>query len=120
MRTLIAILSSSLLLVACTATGPRQGYTITPTEMLDIYGAYALSNGDTLKITREHNRYWAETKRLGRIEIVPVDSLVFVEKAGILRYTFTPHAFTTEVRIDGTEPPSAWAALSGDRTATKR
>jgi hypothetical protein len=113
MRTLIAVLSSSLLLAACTATGPRQGYTITPTEMLDIYGAYTLSNGDTLKITRAHKRYWAETKRLGRIEIVPVDSLVFVEKAGILRYTFTQQAFATEVRIDGLGPPTAYAAVSG-------
>jgi hypothetical protein len=113
MRTPVCISMSLLFLAGCASTGPRQGYYITPTEMLDVYGTYALSNGDTLRISREHNRYWAETTRLGRAEIVPVDSLVFVEKAGILRYTFTPLPFATEVRIDGLAPPTAYAAVFG-------
>jgi hypothetical protein len=92
---------------------PRAGYYITPYEMMDVYGSYTLSNGDTLRITREHNRYWAEMGRTGRVEIVPVDSLVFVERAGLLRYTFTPRAFDTEVHIEGTAPPNAWAATLG-------
>jgi hypothetical protein len=113
MRQLIAAVMSLLLLAACSSPGPRQGYYVTPDEMRDVYGTYALSNGDTLRITREHNRYWADTNRLGRAEIVPVDSLVFVETAGILRYTFTPLPFTTEVRIDGLAPPTAYAAVTG-------
>jgi hypothetical protein len=99
-------------LAACSASGPRESYYVTPTEMLDVYGTYPLSNGDVLRVTREHNRYWAETKRIGKMEIVPVDSLVFVERAGILRYTFTPLPFTTEVRIDGA-PPNAYTTLFG-------
>jgi hypothetical protein len=109
----VALMSFAALVTACSAPGPRQGYYVTPTEMIDVYGTYPLSNGDVLRITREHNRYWAETRRLGKLEIVPVDSLVFVERAGILRYTFTPLPFTTEVRIDGLGPPNAYTALLG-------
>jgi hypothetical protein len=114
MRTGAGMLMSVFALVAgCSSPGPRQGYYVTPTEMLDVYGTYPLSNGDVLRITREHNRYWAETKRIGKMEIVPVDSLVFVERAGILRYTFTPLPFTTEVRIDGLGPHNAYTSLFG-------
>jgi hypothetical protein len=109
----VALMSLAALVTACSAAGPRQGYYVTPTEMFDVYGTYPLSNGDVLRITREHNRYWAETRRIGKMEIVPVDSLVLVERAGILRYTFTPLPFTTEVRIDGLAPPNAYAALFG-------
>ena len=112
MRQVVAAVMS-IVLAGCSAPGPRQGYYITSTEMQAVYGTYALSNGDTLRITRDHNRDWAESNRLGRTEIVPVDSIVFVEKAGILRYTFTPLPFTTEVRIDGLAPPTAYAALVG-------
>jgi hypothetical protein len=88
--------------------------------MLEVYGTYALSNGDTLTISREHKRYWAEMKRTGRAEIVPVASLVFVEKSGVLRYTFTPLPFTTDVRIDASEPPTALAAVLGTRSGIER
>lgn len=100
------------LIAGCSAPGPREGYYVTPVDMLDVLGTYPLSNGDTLRITREHNRYWAQTGRIGKVEIVPVDTLVFAEKAGILRYTFTPLPFTTEVRIDGMAPPNAVRALT--------
>jgi hypothetical protein len=115
MKCLLAatLTASALSLSACSAHGPRQGYYVTPEEMLDVYGTYPLSNGDALRITREHNRYWAEMKRIGKMEIVPVDSLVFVETAGILRYTFTPLPFTTEVRIDSLGPHNAYTALFG-------
>jgi hypothetical protein len=113
MRQLVASMTSLLLAAGCSAPGPRPGYYITSTEMLQVYGTYALSNGDTLRITRDHNRDWAVSNRLGRTEIVPVDSIVFVEKAGILRYTFTVLPFTTEVRIDGLGPPTAYATVVG-------
>jgi hypothetical protein len=110
---LVVTVMSLLLMAGCSSTGPRPGYYITSTEMQAVYGTYALSNGDTLRITRDHNRDWAVSNRLGRTEIVPVDSIGFVEKAGILRYTFTPLPFTTEVRIDGLAPPTAYAAVFG-------
>jgi hypothetical protein len=111
MRTIVAVMMGCVLLGGCASNAPRQGYYITPTEMLEVYGTYALSNGDTLKIFREHRRYWAETKQAGPVEIVPVDSIVFVEKNGPLRYTFTPQPFTTGLRI--TSSSAAYATLSG-------
>jgi hypothetical protein len=107
------------LLAGCAANGPRQGYYITPTEMLEVYGSYALSNGDTLKISREHRRYWVET-RGGRVEVFPVDSIVFIEKSGLRRFTFTPLPFTTEVRIDVATNPADFAALVGNRSGIER
>ncbi|MGZ5201967.1 MAG: hypothetical protein ACXWC4_19580 [Telluria sp.] len=97
----------------CASDAPRAGYYITPYEMTDVYGTYVLSNGDTLRITREHRRYWAEMTRTGRVEIVPVAHLVFVERAGALRYTFTTGSFDTKVHIEGTAPPNAYAAVLG-------
>jgi hypothetical protein len=76
-------------------------YYITPNEMLEVYGVYPLSNGDVLKVSRDQRRYWAEMRHTGRIEIVPVDSIVFVEKGGKMRFTFEPKAFATDVRIEG-------------------
>ncbi|GAB3442710.1 hypothetical protein NX773_05020 [Massilia solisilvae] len=107
----LAAATGCILIAGCSAPGPREGYYLTPLETLDVVGTYPLSNGDTLRITREHSRYWAQTGRIGKVEIVPVDSLVFAEKAGMLRYTFTPLPFTTEVRIDGLAPPNAYSAL---------
>jgi hypothetical protein len=88
-------------LVGCASNTPPTGYYITPDEMQQVYGTYALSNGDILRITREHNRYWADMPLTGRIEIVPVASIAFVDKAGQLRYTFTQGAFDTDVHIAG-------------------
>jgi hypothetical protein len=112
------VLSSLALLGACASQAPGS-YTITPTEMQDVYGVYPLSNGDVLRVSHEHNRYWAEMHRTGRIEIVPVDSIVFVEKGGSMRFSFAPLPFTTEVRVDGVGDPtasalaSAWGQSSG-------
>lgn len=100
-------------LAGCASGTPHIGYYVTPVEMQQVYGTYALSNGDTLRITREHNRYWAEMQRTGRVEIVPVASLVFAERAGPLRYTFKERAFDTEVQIEGTAAPTAYAAMLG-------
>jgi hypothetical protein len=111
MRTIVAVMMGGALLAGCANNAPRLGYAITPNEMLEVYGSYALSNGDTLRISREHRRYWAESTQAGRVEIVPVDSIVFVEKNGPRRYTFTPLPFTTELRI--TSSSATYAALSG-------
>jgi hypothetical protein len=102
----------------CASNAPRSGYYINPTDMKQVVGTYALSNGDTLRITREHNRTWAEMQRTGRVEIVPVAYLVFVEKAGALRYRFTQGAFDTDVHIEGTAPPTARAAMLGSAPDT--
>jgi hypothetical protein len=94
------LLGSLALLSACGGV-EADPYYVTPVEMLEVYGTYALNNGDVLKVSREHRHYWAEMRQTGKIEIVPVDSIVFVEKGGKLRFTFTPQPFATDVRIDG-------------------
>jgi hypothetical protein len=106
------LLGSLALLSACGAQA--ESYYVTPVEMLEVYGTYALDNGDVLKISREHRRYWAEMRQTGKIEIVPVDSIVFVEKGGRMRFTFTPQPFATDVRIDGNNlSDMAFAAVAG-------
>ncbi|MFL6674246.1 MAG: hypothetical protein ACJ8LG_13270 [Massilia sp.] len=115
MRTYVAVLLTSLsVLAGCAGHAPgERHYYITPAEMHDVYGAYPLSNGDVLKISREHRRYWAEMNRTGRFEIVPVDSIVFVEKGGSIRLTFEPLPFTTQVQVDGVADSVAQAPVWG-------
>lgn len=82
------------------ATGAERHYYITPYEMLDVYGAYPLSNGETLRITREGRRYFADMRSFGKVEIVAVDSIVFVSKDRSVKLKFTPRAFATDVVLD--------------------
>jgi hypothetical protein len=103
MRALIPLLlAAALAQPACAAPVEREGYYITPVEMLEVYGVYRLDNGQVLRITREQRRYWAEFNREGRFEIRPVASIVFVAPAQGLRLAFTPLAFATDVRITRT------------------
>src|SRR4051812_17056212 len=109
----VSIVLGSLVLLAAPAVHAHalgRHYYITPGEMLEVYGSYRLSNGDVLKISREHRHYWAEMGATGRFEIVPVDSIVFAQKGGNILLSFEPKAFTTQVRVDGVGSPSASAA----------
>lgn len=83
------------------ALADRPGYVITPNELREVLGSYQLSNGDTLRVSRDHGRTWAEMDATGRIEIVPVGSIVFVEKNGPLRLRFTPQGFDSDVTVEG-------------------
>jgi hypothetical protein len=118
-RKLLLCAAACAALSGCASQTPRSGYYINPTDMKQVVGTYALSNGDTLHVTREHNRVWADMGRTGRVEIVPVAYLVFVEKAGALRYTFTQGAFDTDVHIEGTAPPNAYVATLGSAAANR-
>jgi len=95
-----AVLFPMVLLAACSTAGSHTPYFLTPAEVGAVRGTYNLSNGDILRISSEQRRYWAEMKSTGRIEIIPVDSMVFVAKDGSTRFTFTPVPFTTDVRIE--------------------
>lgn len=112
MRIPAVILLTSLALLGACASPQQHHYVVTPVEMMDVYGVYPLSNGDVLKVSREHKRYWAEMRNTGRFEIVPVASIVFVEKGGSIRLTFEPLPFTTAVRVDGVGDPTATALAS--------
>jgi hypothetical protein len=67
----------------------------------ELTGAYPLSNGELLRLSREVNRFMAEMPSTGRIEVVPVDEDVFVERNGPVRLVFEREAFATEVTVTG-------------------
>jgi protein involved in polysaccharide export with SLBB domain len=98
-------------LAACSsappAVSPCSRYTITPSEMLEVVGAYPLSNGDVLKVSNWQHRFWAEMRATGRIEIVPVGPGLFVQKDGPVSFQFEELPFTTGVAIGGLDAPVA-------------
>lgn len=115
MRTSAALLLLALLALAvpsAPAQAPARQYYITPIELLEVYGAYRLSDGQILRVTREQRRYWAEMPATGKVEIVPVASIVFESRDGAMRLAFTPLAFATDVRISY----ASGAALDGRST----
>jgi hypothetical protein len=61
---------------------------IPPQGAYGITGAYALSNGDTLRVSREGTRFFANMGNTGRVEIVPLDDDDFAERGGPLRFGF--------------------------------
>lgn len=122
MRTFAALLLIGLLVLAvpgapaetpAVAGTPQRHYYLTPVEMLEVYGTYRLSNGETMRITREKRRDWADMPSTGKVEIVAVDSIVFVTRDGNLRLEFTPLAFATDVKIRYMAGVRAVAALDG-------
>jgi hypothetical protein len=83
------------------ATSPGARYYVAPSEMLEVVGAYPLSNGDVLKVSSWQRRFWAEMRATGRIEIVPVGPGLFVQKDGPVSFQFEELPFTTVVAIGG-------------------
>jgi hypothetical protein len=67
----------------------------------ELTGVYALADGALLRVSREVNRYYAEMPATGRLEIVPVDEDVFVERNGPVQLRFEREAFATDVVISG-------------------
>jgi hypothetical protein len=76
-------------------------YYIDPQLTSELTGLYDLSNGQLLRVSREVNRYVADMPSIGRIEIVPVDRDVFVERNGPIRLVFEREAFATDVVVKG-------------------
>ena len=77
----------------------RDNYYLAPHEMLEVYGNYPLSNGETLSISREGRRYFASMPSTGKVEIMPIGSIAFVTRDRALRFDFTPVPFTTYVWV---------------------
>jgi hypothetical protein len=97
-----------LALLAPLALGENAGgqdcarrYHIDPQLANELTGAYPLSNGELLRVSREVNRFVAQMPSTGRIEIVPVDEDVFVERDGPVRLRFEREAFVTAVTVTG-------------------
>lgn len=90
---------------AANADGDGQGcryrYVIDPQLAGELTGRYELSNGGQLNVTRQLSRYYAEMPTTGRIEIVPVDQNLFVQRDGPVQLAFEREAFRTEVVVTG-------------------
>lgn len=81
--------------------GCRYRYFIDPQLTGELAGRYELSNGEQLDVTRRLSRYYAEMPTTARIEIVPVDQDLFVQRNGPVQLAFEREAFTTGVVVTG-------------------
>jgi len=79
----------------------RPRYYVDPQLAGELTGVYTLSSGELLRVSREVNRYYAEMPSTGRLEIVPVEQDVFVERNGPVRLVFAREAFATDVVVSG-------------------
>ena len=69
-------------------------------EMADVYGAYPLSDGDTLRIEKKGNRAYARLNGTESMRLTSVGPLAFVTQEGTLKLRFEPLPFTTEVTVE--------------------
>jgi len=99
----LAVLAVPVLAAEADAHGQgyRYRYFIDPQLTGELTGRYELSNGEPLKVTRQLSRYYAEMPTTGRIEIVPVDQDLFVQRNGPVELAFEREAFTTGVMVTG-------------------
>jgi hypothetical protein len=79
----------------------RYRFFVDPLLTGELTGAYDLSNGELLRVSREASRYYAELPTTGRIEIVPVDQDVFVQRNGPVQLAFTRELSATDVVVTG-------------------
>lgn len=78
---------------------------IAPEDTRPILGAYALSNGDQLRVSRQASRYFAEMGRTGRVELIPLGENDFVEKGGRMHLVFEREWPDADVAISGIDAP---------------
>lgn len=67
--------------------------------MADVYGAYPLSDGDTLRIEKKGNRAYARLNGTESMRLTSVGPLEFVTQDQSLHMRFEPLPFTTEVTM---------------------
>lgn len=91
--------------------GCRPRYFIDPQLTNELTGVYDLSDGELLRVSRAVSRYYADMPSTGRIEIVPVDHDVFVQRDGPVRLAFERDAFTTGVTVTGLDGRPSGPAL---------
>lgn len=68
-----------------------------PQQLSEMPGAYALSNGQSLRLTLERGRLYAELNRHGETELVPVAENMFVASDRGMALEYRPVAFGDEV-----------------------
>lgn len=86
------------------------------TDYYRVFGVYALSNGDRLRVRRDGTRVVAEMGRTGRVELLALSENRFAEKGGPLRFDFNPDAAGDEddVVITGLELPRPRGRVCAD------
>lgn len=99
----LAVLAAPVLAADADANGQACRYRYFPDPQLtgELTGSYELSNGEQLNVSRRLSRFYAEMPTTGRIEIVPVDQNLFVQRDGPVQLAFEREAFTTEVMVTG-------------------
>jgi hypothetical protein len=90
-------LAAALVLLAAAGCATREYYHA-PHEMAEVYGAYPLSDGDTLHVERRGNRAWARLNDTEPVRLSAVGPLEFVTQDQALHLRFEP-GFTTEVQV---------------------
>jgi hypothetical protein len=95
---------AALVLLAATGCATREYYHA-PHEMAELYGAYSLSDGDTLRVERRGNRAFARLNDTGPMRLRAVGPLEFVTQDRALHLRFEPYAFTTEVEVQRLRQP---------------
>lgn len=98
LRIVPGALAAALALLAASGCATREYYHV-PHEMAELYGAYPLSDGDTLRIERRGNRAWARLDGTEPVRLRAVGPLEFVTQDQALHLRFEPLAFTTEVVV---------------------
>jgi hypothetical protein len=99
MKALLVTLAALLALLVAPSAAARDYY-IAPSDMLEVYGTYPLSDGDVLRIEGSGNRAWARLNGTERMRLVAVGPLEFVTQEGRLKLRFEPLPFTTEVTVE--------------------
>jgi hypothetical protein len=79
----------------------RYQYFVDPQLTGELTGVYDLSNGELMRVSREVSRYYAEMSTTGRIEVVPVDQDVFVQRNGPVQLVFARELSATDVVVTG-------------------
>jgi hypothetical protein len=95
---LAAVLVTALALLVTTGCATREYYHV-PYEMAEVYGAYPLSDGDTLRVEKRGQRAWARLNGTEAMKLTAVGPLEFVTQDRTLHLRFEPLAFTTEVQV---------------------
>lgn len=98
-RGLTTALAAALALLV---SGCATEYYHTPVQMADVYGAYPLSDGDTLRIEKHGNRAFARLNGTEPMRLTSIGPLEFVTQDQGLHLQFEPLPFTTEVTVQRT------------------
>jgi hypothetical protein len=75
-------------------------YRIPTPDAAALAGSYGLSTGETLRVSYERSRLYAELGER-RTELVPVDGTSFAARGGGLRLRFDQVPFATDVVVSG-------------------